>query len=50
MISVLASSADDRGFDRQPAQTKDYAIGICCFFAKFSAPDAPVCLKKLENN
>ena len=26
MVSVLASSAGDRGFDRQPAQTKDYVI------------------------
>ena len=30
MVSVLASSAVDRG-------TKDYALGICCFFAKHAA-------------
>ena len=34
MVSVLASSAIDRGFDRRSGQTKDYEIGICCFFAK----------------
>ena len=30
MVSVLTSSAVDRGFD----ETKDYNIGICCFSAK----------------
>ena len=30
MVSVLTSSAVDRGFD----ETKDYKIGICCFSAK----------------
>ena len=34
MVSVLASSAIDRGFDRRSGQTKDYEIGICCFSAK----------------
>ena len=34
MVSVLASSAIDRGFDRRSCQTKDYEIGICCFSAK----------------
>ena len=33
MVSVLASSAVDRGFE----QTKDYKIGICCFSAKHAA-------------
>jgi hypothetical protein len=33
-ISVLFSSAVDRGFDPQTGQTKDYEIGICCFSAK----------------
>ena len=37
MVSVLASSAVDRGFESQSGQTKDYAIGICCFSAKNAA-------------
>ena len=34
MVSVLASSVVDRGFDPRSGQTKDYEIGICCFSAK----------------
>ena len=34
MVSVLASSAVDRGLDPRSGQTKDYKIGICCFSAK----------------
>ena len=37
MISVLASSAVDRGFEPRLGQTKDYKIGICCFSAKYAA-------------
>ena len=37
MVSVLASSAVDRGFEPQSGQTKDYEIGICCFIAKHTA-------------
>ena len=37
MISVLASSAVDRGFERLSGQTKDNKIGICCFSAKHAA-------------
>ena len=37
MVSVLASSAVDRGFKPQSGQTKDYEIGICCFFARHAA-------------
>ena len=37
MVSVLASSAVDRGFEPRSGQTKDYEIGICCFFAKHTA-------------
>jgi hypothetical protein len=37
MVSVLASSAVDRGFESRSRQTKDYKIGICCFFAKHAA-------------
>ena len=35
--TVLASSAVDRGFVRRSGQTKDYKIGICCFFPKHAA-------------
>jgi hypothetical protein len=34
---VLASSAVDRVFEPRSSQTKDYAIGICCFSAKRAA-------------
>jgi hypothetical protein len=34
MVSVLASSAVDHGFDPRSGQTTDYKIGICCFTAK----------------
>jgi hypothetical protein len=37
MVSVLASSAIDRGFEPRLGQTKDYKIGICCFSAKHAA-------------
>jgi len=31
IVSVLASSAVDRGFEPGSGQTKDNKIGICCF-------------------
>jgi hypothetical protein len=37
MVSVLVSSAVDRGFEPRSGQTKDYKIGICCFSAKHAA-------------
>jgi hypothetical protein len=37
MVSMLASTAVDRGFEPWLGQTKDYKIGICCFSAKQSA-------------
>jgi hypothetical protein len=37
MVSMLASSAVDRGFQSRLGQTKDYKIGICCFSAKHAA-------------
>ena len=37
MVSVLASSAVDRGFEPRSGQTKDYESGICCFSAKHAA-------------
>ena len=37
MVSVLASSAVDCGFEPWSGQTKDYEIGICCLSAKHTA-------------
>ena len=37
MVGVLASNAADRGFEPWSGQTIDYAIAICCFFAKHAA-------------
>ena len=34
MVLVLSSSTVDRGFEPRSGKTKDYKIGICCFFAK----------------
>jgi hypothetical protein len=34
MVSVLGSSAVDRGFEPRSGQTNDYKIGMCCFSAK----------------
>ena len=37
MVSMVASSAVDRGFEPRSGQAKDYEIGICCFSAKHAA-------------
>ena len=37
MVSLLASSVVDRGFEPSSGQTKDYKIRICCFSAKHAA-------------
>jgi hypothetical protein len=37
MVSVLVSSAVDRGFEPRSDQTKDYKNGICYFSAKYAA-------------
>ena len=37
MVSMLTSSAIDRGFELRSGPTKDYDIGICCFSAKHAA-------------
>ena len=37
MVSMLALSAVDRGFELWSGQTKDYKIGICCLSAKQAA-------------
>ena len=34
MVSVLALSVVDSGFEPLSGQTKDYKISICCFSAK----------------
>ena len=37
MVSMLASSAVDRGFEPRLDQTKDDQIGMCCFLGKHAA-------------
>ena len=37
MVSVLASSVVDHGFEPWSGQTKDYKISICWFIAKHAA-------------
>ena len=37
MVSVLASSAINLGFESRSGQTKHYKIDMCCFFAKHAA-------------
>jgi hypothetical protein len=37
MVSVLASSVVDRGFEHRSDQIKDYKNGINCFSAKYAA-------------
>ena len=37
MVSVLVSSAVDRGFEPWSGQARDYNISICCLFAKHVA-------------
>ena len=34
MVSVLASSVVDRGFELRLGEAKDYKTGICCFSVK----------------
>jgi hypothetical protein len=34
MVSLLALSVVDHGFEPQSGKTKDYKIDICCFSAK----------------
>ena len=37
MVSVLFSSAIDRGFEPRSGQTKYFKIGICCFSTRPAA-------------
>jgi hypothetical protein len=34
MVSMLASSAVDYGFEPKSGQTEDYKIGICVFYVQ----------------
>jgi len=34
MVNCIAGVMEDRGFEPQSGQTKDYKIGCCCFSAK----------------
>ena len=36
MVSVLTSSAVDRGFEPRSGQIKDYKMGTCCFSATYA--------------
>jgi hypothetical protein len=37
IVSVLALSSIDHGFEPRSGQTKEYEIGICCFSAKHAS-------------
>ena len=37
MVSELALSVVDRGFEPRLGKTKDYKIDICCFCVKYAA-------------
>jgi hypothetical protein len=37
MVSMLAFRVVDRGFEPRSGPTKNYNIGICCLFAKYTA-------------
>ena len=37
MVSMLASSVVDHGFEPRSGHTKDYKIGICCFSTNHAA-------------
>ena len=37
MVSLIASSAVDRGFEPRSVESKDFKISICCFSAKHAA-------------
>ena len=37
VVSLVALGAVDHGFKSRSDQTKDYKIGVCCFFSKHSS-------------
>ena len=49
MVSVLASSAVDRGFEPRLSQTKDYKICICRFPAKHAAWEKDYVARNQDN-
>ena len=50
MVSVLASSAIDCGYEPRSGQIKEYKIGICCFSAKNAALRRKSWLAPNQNN
>ena len=48
MVSVIASSVVDRGFEPRSSQTKDYKIGVCCFFAKHAEKEQRLVVSESE--
>ena len=50
MLSVVSSSAVERGFKPRSCQTKDYTIGICSFSAKHAALRRKSWLARNRNN
>jgi len=44
--SVLAPSVVDYGFEHRSGHTKDYKIGICCFFTNYKHTDITVSRSK----
>jgi hypothetical protein len=52
MVSVIASSAVDRGLESRSGKTKDYKSGICCFSAKHTAlrSKSKDWLARIQNN
>ena len=52
MVSVLASSALDRGFEPRSSQTEDYKIVFCCFSAEQAAlrRKSKDWLSRIQNN
>ena len=43
MVCMITSNVIDRVFEPRQVKTKDYEIGICCFFAKYT--DLMSCIK-----
>ena len=52
MVSMLDSSAVDRGLEARSGQAKDYSIGMCCFTAKHASllRKSKDCLARNQNN
>ena len=52
MVSAFVSCAVDREFEPRSGQTKEYTIGICCFFAKHEASSKKNkdCLARNQDN